>query len=316
MREKIIEILQKDDFVSGEFIAESLGVSRTAVWKHIKQLQKLGYNVECVKNRGYRLVSRPDIPISEEVKNGLNTKVVGCNILYFESIDSTNIYGKKLAEKQVDEGAVIVSEMQTLGRGRKNRFWDSPKSGLWFSIVLYPNIPPYSGMIITMAVSASIAQAVKDVVGVECVIKWPNDLLIKNKKVCGVLTELDAELDRINYTVVGIGINVNNSIKKDLQDIATSLRFENDNKHVSRVDLLRSILQNLDENYYYVKKGNYQFIRDLWKSYANIIGRSIKVENDDDSIIGVVVDIDDSGCLVLDTDQGVVKIVSGDVTYL
>lgn len=316
MREKIIEILEGNDFVSGEHIAEQLGVSRTAVWKHIKNLQKIGYNIDCVKNRGYRLVSKPDAPIPSEIYKGLNTKIIGKKIIFLDSVDSTNNYCKKLVEKNVDEGVVVVSDIQIGGRGRKKRFWDSPSGGLWFSVVLYPNIMPYNGMIITMAVSVSLVQAIKDVVGLECTIKWPNDLIIDGKKVCGVLTELDAEIDCINHAIVGVGLNVNNYVKKELRSIAISLKDVNNDVNVSRVDLLRSILQHIDENYSYVKNGNYRVIRDLWKSYSNIVNKKICVKKENETITGFVSDIDDAGCIILDAGDNLEKIVTGDVTIL
>jgi len=209
VRVEILSLLEDAGFVSGEYIAEHLGVSRVAVWKQIKSLQNIGYEIESVKNKGYRLVSRPDIPIAEEVTLGLNTKVIGKDIYYFKSLSSTNMLAKKLIKDGVEEGAIVVSDIQLNGRGRKKRNWFSPEGGLWFSVVLYPHIPLERGMLLTMASSVAIVQGIKETTGLHPVIKWPNDLLINEKKVCGILTELDAEMDRINYAVIGIGINVN-----------------------------------------------------------------------------------------------------------
>jgi BirA family transcriptional regulator, biotin operon repressor / biotin---[acetyl-CoA-carboxylase] ligase len=315
VRVEILKILSDAGFVSGEYIAKHLGVSRTAVWKQIKSLQNMGYEIESIKNKGYRLVSRPDIPIAEEVTLGLDTKVIGKDIYYFKSLPSTNLFAKKLVIDGVKEGAIVVSDIQLNGRGRKSRTWFSPEGGLCFSVVLYPHIPPERSMLLTMASSVAIVQGIKETTGLYPVIKWPNDLLINGKKVCGILTELDAEMDCINYTIIGIGINVNNQLSEDLQEKATSL-IQEVGSRVSRVKLLRSILKCFDANYSRLISGDYDFIRDSWFSHANIIGRNIRVHGEKTILKGVVSSVDKSGCLILDTKDGSVRVVSGDVEYL
>ncbi|MGA1873395.1 MAG: biotin--[acetyl-CoA-carboxylase] ligase [Thermoplasmatota archaeon] len=315
MRERILEILRDGSFVSGEAIAEELGISRTAVWKHIHSLKDLGYEIESIRNRGYRLVSSPDIPIAEEITRELGTEIIGSEIEFFPTIDSTNISGKEKARSRVSEGSVIVSEVQTRGRGRKQRTWSSPKGGLWFSIVLYPEIPPERGMLVTMMASISVAEAVEEVAGIRPVIKWPNDLLVKGKKLCGILTEIDAEIDRIDSSVIGIGINVNNDIEPELMQTATSLKIETGTK-ISRVDLLRSILVRMDVNYRSLKDKEHDMIRSRWMDRSNIRGRKIRHTGERGINIGKVIDIDGSGCLIIETEVGRERIVSGDVEYL
>ena len=315
MRKKILELLDEKKFVSGEILAKKLNVSRTAIWKQIKILQKYGYQIESVKNKGYRLVSRPDIPIFEEVTDGLNTKIIGKNIFYFKTIDSTNIYAKKLVNDGVEEGTIVVSDVQRSGRGRKNRSWSSPKGGLWFSVILYPNIPPQNAMIVTMASSVAVAQGIVEITGLTPMIKWPNDLLINKKKVCGILTELDAEMDKINYSIVGIGVNVNNQIDDDLKDIATSISQET-KRNISRVKLLRAIIKNLDENYSRLISKDYNSIRKIWFSYSNIIGKYVQISDEKSIFRGVVSDIDEGGCLIIQTSKGNFRVVSGDLTIL
>ena len=204
MNDKLIGMLKKDKFVSGELLAEKLGISRTAIWKQIRSLKEVGYEIESVKNRGYRIVSKPDIPLPQEIKSGLETKIIGKEIIYFKTVDSTNSYLKNLIKEGINEGAVVVADVQEKGRGRKNRGWSSPSGGLWFSIFLKPEIPPQNAMIITMTASVSIAEAVKQTTGLKPVIKWPNDLLLNGKKTCGILTELDAEMDKINLSLIHI----------------------------------------------------------------------------------------------------------------
>jgi BirA family biotin operon repressor/biotin-[acetyl-CoA-carboxylase] ligase len=261
------------------------------------------------------LISRPDILIAEEVTQGLNTKVIGRELYYFKTIDSTNIFAKKLVKGGIEEGVVVVADVQLGGRGRKNRTWSSQKGGLWFSIILFPNIPPQRGMLVTMVSSVAVVHGIEETTGLTPEIKWPNDLLLNGRKVCGILTELEAEMDKINYTVVGIGINVNNQLEKELQKTATTLKQEV-GARVPRVELLRSILKSFDKNYNKLILDDYSFIRDSWLSHANIVGKKIQVEDEKTVITGVVFDIDDSGCLILDTKDGRVRIISGDVNYL
>ncbi|MHA2431286.1 MAG: biotin--[acetyl-CoA-carboxylase] ligase [Promethearchaeota archaeon] len=316
MKIELLNLLNEKDFVSGEYLAEKLGVSRTAIWKQIKSLEKLGYKIESLKNKGYRLMLRPDIPIAEEITPFINTKIIGQKVYYFDSITSTNTYAKNLVEENnISEGTVIVADIQTKGRGRKNRTWFSSKGGLWFSTVLYPRIPPESGMLVTMTSSISVAQAIKDMIGLKPVIKWPNDLLLNGKKVCGILTELNAELDQINYIIVGIGINVYNNLDEEINSLGTTLKDEF-NKNISRVKLLRLILEYFDENYARLIYKDFEGIRNLWFSYANILGKKILVDNENKAFEGIVNDVDDSGCLIVKTESDVVRVVSGDIKYL
>ncbi|MCK5772250.1 MAG: biotin--[acetyl-CoA-carboxylase] ligase [Thermoplasmata archaeon] len=315
MRAEILSLLEREDLTSGEEIADKLGVSRTAVWKHIRSLQKIGYGIDSVRNKGYRLISRPDTPIPEEILPGLGTDVVGKDVRFFPRTTSTNLIAKELLGEDPTEGIVIAADIQTAGRGRLKRRWSSPQGGLWFSIILYPGIPPERGMILTMASSVAVYRAIKETCGVEAVIKWPNDLLVNGKKVCGILTELDAEMDRINSAVIGIGINVNNELDGELLDIATSLKVET-GSDVARVQLLRSILKHLDGLYAFVRSGDHDRIREEWFEHSNIIGRRIEVTGLRGTINGTVSDVDESGCLILDTSEGAQRIVAGDIRYL
>ena len=260
---------------------------------------------------------RDKIPrlLGYKVKSVKNTKVVGREIVYFKTVSSTNVYARKLVEDGVDEGTVVVADVQMNGRGRKKRTWFSPEGGLWFSVILSPNIPPQHGMMLTMAASVSVVQGIQEVTGLTSEIKWPNDVLINGRKVCGVLTELDAEMNRINYSIVGVGVNVNNKLDEGLYGRATTVS-EEFGSQVSRVKLLQSILKNFDENYGKLIDGDYDFIRKIWVSFSNIINRKIQVKDDNKTIQGVVTGVDEDGCLILKTNEGVSRIFSGDVEYL
>jgi len=245
----------------------------------------------------------------------MKEKIIGNKIIHLEKIPSTNLYAKQILKDKIPEGTVIVADVQTKGRGRKNRHWSSPKGGLWFSVVLYPDIPPEQGMLLTMVASVSVAQAIEEVSKIKPVIKWPNDLLVDGKKVCGILTELETKPTQINYAVVGIGINVNNRIDVKLKDIAISLK-QAIGSQVSKVKLLQAILKYFNKNYSYFASKNFAPIRNAWFSYAKIIGKKIKVQDEETVIKGVVCDVDDSGHLILDTKNGLTRIVNGDISFL
>ena len=315
MRDKILHLLKDDEFVSGANIAKNLGISRTAVWKQIKSLQRLGYKIESVKNKGYKLLYRPDVPIPEEIHGGLNTQIIGRKIVYFKTLSSTNLYARKLVDSRVDEGTIVVADVQHHGRGRKGRLWFSLAEGLWFSVILYPKIPPQQSMILTMAASISVARAIKEVTGLDSVIKWPNDVLINGKKVCGVLTEIDAEMDRIKHSIVGIGVNVNNKLSEGLYGKATTL-MEELGFSVSKVELLRCILKHFDENYMILLKDDFNFIRDKWVSMSNIVGKKVVIREDTKTTQGIVSEVDIDGCLILQTDDDIQRIYTGDIEYL
>jgi BirA family biotin operon repressor/biotin-[acetyl-CoA-carboxylase] ligase len=315
MRERVLALLQPGEFVSGELIGEELSISRTAVWKHIQTLKKAGYDIETVKNKGYLLRSYPEKPLKEEVERDLGTDIIGKEVELHASIDSTNRKGKVLARDRVEEGYVIVAEEQTEGKGRKSREWSSDIGGLWFSVVLYPELPLDRGMLVTMMASISVVQGVETFTGMRSEIKWPNDILLDGRKVCGILTEMDAEMDMIENMVVGIGLNVNNELKGSLRKIGVSLKDRLD-KSLSRVELLRSILKAMDRNYTILKKGGHEDIRKMWMDLSNMVGREVSVDMHHEEIKGKVLSIDETGGLVLETDDGERKVVSGDLRYI
>ncbi|MDH7517291.1 MAG: biotin--[acetyl-CoA-carboxylase] ligase [Candidatus Thermoplasmatota archaeon] len=314
MKNKILNLL-KNDFVSGEQIAKTLSISRTAVWKQINSIRKSGYEIESIKNRGYRLISRPDIPLPEEITDGLSTKIIGKETHYFKKISSTNDLARQLINKNAIDGTVIVSDIQTQGRGRKDRTWFSPTGGLWFSIILYPKLPPNKSMMLTMAASLSVVHGIKTTTGIIPRIKWPNDVLIKEKKVCGILTEIDAEIDKINFAIVGIGLNVNNTLQSDLSKHATTLKTEYGGK-VSRVQILKSILKNFDEYYIEIQENKHDKIRENWLSSSQIIDKKVRINDGTKTIQGVVKNIDEDGSLILDVDNKTCRVLSGDLEYL
>jgi len=314
-QQKILELLKTSTYISGETIAEQLSISRTAVWKQIKHLKQQGYEITATPRKGYLLKTIPDVPLEQEIQEGLKTAVIGKHIQYLPSVPSTNDFLKHLAKQGEAEGTIIIAEEQTNARGRKNRYWSSPKEGLWFSILLRPRIPPQKAMLVTMIASIALTQAIHRGIGIKPQIKWPNDLLIQGKKVCGILTELSAEMDQIEYMIIGIGLNVNNTIPKALQSSSTSLK-QSAHRHVSRVMLMQAICIAFDEWYEQLNKGFEDRIRSKWLSFSQIKGKTVEIDREHTTIKGMVKGIDPQGALIIESEKGIQHILTGDVHYI
>jgi len=320
LKGKIIKILKDsgNDFISGEKISEQLGVSRAAIWKYINVIKEDGYEIEAITRKGYRIISSPDVLTFEEIKDLLRTEHMGRNIIYFESIGSTNSTAKELAERGEKHGTVIISEEQTTGRGRLGRNWVSPKyKGIWMSIILRPNIVTENISQITLIGAAAVQKAILRM-GIKTSIKWPNDIVLNSRKVCGILTEMSGEIDHINYLIMGIGINVNMEEKDlpiDLKDVATSLTIES-GKYIERKLLLANVLNIFEELYNeFVKNGNVKETMEICRKNSLLIGKDIQVINRGKITKAKAVDISDSGELVIENQQGMLEyIVSGEVS--
>lgn len=317
MREKILEVIlnNEKEFISGEELSKKLGISRTAIWKHIRILRSQGYNIESVNKKGYRLVDEPtDLLNPQNIYRNLKTKFIGKNVLHFETIDSTNDYAKKIGN-ELRDGSVIISEEQTKGKGRLGRVWESKAGeGIWMSIILKPNIIPNKAPFITLIAGASIVKAL-NILGVDAKIKWPNDITINNKKLSGILTELSAEIERVNYIVVGIGMNVKDTdFEEELQDKATSLYKENYN--VSRVDIVKEILCQFEKLYLdYIEKDDKKEVLDICRQYSAIINKEIYVIKNDQKELVDCIGINEEGNLIIKNKDGKLEeIMSGEVS--
>jgi BirA family biotin operon repressor/biotin-[acetyl-CoA-carboxylase] ligase len=251
----------------------------------------------------------------KEINFDLNTITIGKKIFHFKTIDSTNRYARMLIKENIDDGTVVIADTQTGGRGRKNRKWSSNIGGLWFSVILRPRISSRRGMVVTMAASISVTSSINKLYGLNAEIKWPNDVLINGKKVCGILTEIVTEDDEISSLVVGLGVNVNNNLGIELKKVATSLKIEI-GKDLSIMELLSDIIRNFDKNYVKIKFDDYAFLKNKWNQYANIIGRKIEVTEENKKTTGVVIDVDNDGFLILKKGKKKVRIDNGDIKYL
>ncbi|MCC3870081.1 biotin--[acetyl-CoA-carboxylase] ligase [Terrisporobacter mayombei] len=317
MRDKIIEVILDSgtDFVSGEELSKKLGISRTAIWKHINILREEGYDIESVNRKGYRLIGSPkDLLNPQNIYHNLKTEFIGKNVIHLESVDSTNDYLKKVGD-DVQEGTVVISEEQTKGKGRLGRNWQSKsKEGIWMSIILKPEIIPYKAPFITLIAGAAIVKALNNL-QVSANIKWPNDIIINNKKVSGILTELSAEIERINYVVVGIGMNVKNlDFDKELEEKATSLYKED--YHLSRVEIVSQVLYEFEKLYNdYIKNDYKEETLKICKEYSAILNKDVYIIKGDEKELVKCIDISDDGNLIVRAgNNNVQEILSGEVS--
>lgn len=316
MKEKILGYLKKEhEYLSGDEIASRLGISRQGLWKHIQDLKDSGYDIVAVPHLGYRLLSSPDRLFALEITHGLNTKFIAKKIHYFDYLASTMDLAMQLGMQSAANGTLVLAESQTKGRGRLGRNWFSPKyKGIYLSLILRPKIPPSASPVLTLLSAVSICEAVKKVGGLDAQIKWPNDIFINNKKIAGILTELNAEVDKVNFVVIGIGLNVNND-KSALIAQATSLK-EQLGQPVSRVGLLQELLHRIENNYSLFEDRGAKAIIDKCRSFSLTLGRRVKIYCQDKHIEGAAVDIDQDGALLIRKDSGLMqKVFSGDVMH-
>jgi len=316
LEEKILEFLKKkQEFISGEEISNHLKLSRQALWKHIQELRDLGYDIVAVPHLGYRLNSSPDRFFPYEISWHLNTKFIGKKIYYFDTLSSTMDTAMELGIKGSPEGTVVLTEAQTKGRGRLGRHWFSPKyKGIYLSLILRPKILPNSTPILTLLSAVSIWEAIKETCGLDMQIKWPNDILLHNKKIGGILTELNAETDTTRFVVIGIGLNVNND-KKTLAQGATSLK-EQTKEEINRISLLQEILRKIETNYLLFQKEGSAPIIEKWRNYNITLGKRVKISCHREYREGEAIDIDTDGGLLIRKDSGLVeKIMAGDVVH-
>lgn len=321
INEKILELfkLQKDDYLSGEEISSSLGISRQALWKHIEKLREIGYVIEAVPHSGYKLLETPERLVVCEIKWNLKTNFLGKEIHSYESVTSTNDIAYELAEKGAKEGSVIIANEQTKGKGRLGRRWESPpEGGIYLSCILRPDISPNEVPKIALVAAISAVKAIRKFSGLEALIKWPNDILLSDRKAGGILTELKAEMDRVNFVILGIGININTS-KKAVPEGATSIKEESKSKSdFSRVEFTKILLQALEEEYVKFKEKGFASFREELKSYSSALGRDIMISaSHKKNVRGKAVDIDETGGIVVELEDGSLKtFLSGDVTLI
>ena len=319
MKAQILKILRETrGYVSGQELCEKLSVSRTTIWKVVGQLKSEGYVIEGIRNRGYRLVDVPDSIDEKEIRSRLHTQWLGKEIYYQKSVDSTNSWAKRLAEEGKPSGTVVVADVQTNGKGRRGRSWETPeRMSVPLSILLRPDFAPEKASMLTLVMGLSVVQALENAVSLQCSIKWPNDVLISEKKVCGILAELYSQIDNMEYMVVGAGVNANmTEFPEELANKATSLRNEL-GRPVQRALLVAYILEAFEKNY--EKFLHTQDLRDLKEEYTKRLlntGRPVRMLQPQEEFEGVARGIDTWGNLLVErTDSGVVEqVYAGEVS--
>jgi BirA family biotin operon repressor/biotin-[acetyl-CoA-carboxylase] ligase len=304
-----------DDSVSGEVLAARLGISRAAVWAHIRELRSLGYDIAASPHLGYRLLSAPDLLHADDLLSRLGeSQLIGREIQVFRETTSTSDVVEKLARDGVAEGAVVFAESQTRGRGRLGRRWLSPAgAGLWLSVLLRPTCRPNEMTRLTIAAAVAVARAVREQTGLDPEVKWPNDLLLRGRKFAGILTELSGEQDRVRHAVLGIGVDVNltaANLPADLRRQTTSLRLEL-GRPVLRAELAVALLRELDIVYGRLSAGQFEQVADEWESACTTLGREIEVAVGDRRLKGRAEALDQDGSLLLRTRYGRIERVTG-----
>ncbi len=318
MKGEILKILKSSGgYVSGQYLCDHFGVSRTAVWKAIKQLQSEGYQINAVRNRGYIFVDGADVILKEEIESLLDTEWAGSNIVYYDETGSTNEQARMLAYNGEPHGTLVVADRQTSGKGRRGRSWDSPAGvGIWMSLILRPDISAVSASMLTLVMAMAAAKGIKKVTGIECLIKWPNDLVVNKKKVCGILTEMSTEFSDIRYIIIGVGINVNQTgFDDELAGTATSLFIES-GKSYRRSEIIAATMKAFEEYYAkFIETSDMSALKDEYNGILVNCGREVCVLDPSGSFRGTALGISDKGGLLVQADGGgMSEVISGEVS--
>lgn len=318
-RNRLIDLLakRKNEYVSGQDLSDILNVSRSAIWKHMNELKKDGYEIEGLAKKGYRIISMPDRVSENTIAWGLETEWLGRTIVHRETIDSTQTLAHQLAQDGAEHGTIVIADEQVKSRGRVGKKWHSPKGeGIWMSLILRPKILPFLAPQLTLLTATVLAEVLHHDCQIDPQIKWPNDVLINGKKVSGILTEMQAEQDTVLYVIVGMGININQTeIEADIKDRATSLRLET-GKEWQLVPLIQSILSLFEEKYdSYLSRG-FEEIKRTWENYGFRMNERLQIQSGKRSWEAIFRGIGEDGALLAENDQGEIeKIYSAEIAW-
>lgn len=320
-RSKLIQLLSEhnETYISGQMLSEQLHISRSAVWKHMNELKKDGYEIEGKAKKGYKIISYPNKLSENTISWGLDTKWLGKKIIHRESTTSTQRIAHELALDKASHGTIVIADEQTKGKGRVDRTWHSKRGqGIWMSIVLRPNILPYLAPQLTLLTATVLADVIDHYAQVKPQIKWPNDILIQGKKMAGILTEMQAEQDQVSYVIVGMGININQTnsdIPADISHRATSLRIETD-KTWDMVPLIQRILHTFERKYDYFMDNGFDQVKQTWESYGFKINERLLIKTGKEQWEGIFLGIAEDGALLARKDNGdIEKIYSAEIAW-
>ncbi len=321
MKSEILKALRETDgYLSGQELCDRFEVSRTAIWKVIHQLKEEGYSIEAVRNKGYHMIDEesPDVMNQQTIMSHIDTEKLGKEVVYLTETDSTNIQAKVLAEQGYNHGTLVVADMQKSGRGRRGRAWESPAgSGIFMTLLLKPKFSPQKAPMLTLLMAYALAKCIREVEGLEACIKWPNDIVVGNKKVCGILTEMSTEIDYINYVVVGVGINANTEhFPEELRAVATSLKLQKDGVQILRARLIGRVIKEFED--LYEKFEQVQDLSIIMEQYNEMLinkDKCVRVLEPGNEYEAFALGIDEHGeLLVRREDERVEKVYAGEVS--
>jgi len=305
-----------DEYISGQKLSELLNVSRTTVCNEINTLREYGYKIDAVSRRGYMLKSTPDIVTDFAVGSLIKSKTFGKTIVYKDEISSTNILAKELAEKGYEHGTVVIADTQSSGRGRRGRNFESPKGvGIFMTLILKPDFSPYCAPMLTLLAALAVSDAIEEIVDVPAKIKWPNDIVIGDKKICGILTEMSIQADYINNIVVGIGINVNNeSFPDEIKDVAGSIFTQTDRK-INRDVIIERVLFYFEKYYNaFLETNDLSNVQDVYNKKLINLDKEVKVLDPKEPYEGISRGITNTGELIVEINNKIRHVASGEVS--
>ena len=318
---KVLTLLKshQSEFLSGQDLSDVLKISRVAIWKHIKKIRSEGYTIKSKQNLGYKLIDNTKHLLPWEITENLNTKFIGKRIYYFDNIDSTQNFAIKIAPNKNENGTVVISKRQTLGRGRLKRKWKSPVGGIWLSVIVHPQFRTSQITLVPIATSLALHKAIEKVLGIKTALKWPNDLTLKKKKVAGILLDTSIQSNKIEFLVLGIGINfkikprnLEKLLKKTPNFYGVSTLIE---KNEKPLPLVKQFLYELENIFQMINTGSNKKIVREWTERSSTIGKNVSVVNDNDRINGKALKMDNDGGLIIKKGKKIQKLFVGDVLH-
>ena len=309
------------EYLSGQDLSDVLRISRVAVWKHIKKIKELGYDIESKKKLGYRLIANTNLLLPWEITQNLKTKIIGNEVYYFDSIKSTQEYAVKIAANPKNNGAVIIAQQQTAGKGREGRRWISPKGGIWLSIIFQPKFDISVITLFPIASSLALSAAIEKCMDVKPELKWPNDITIKGKKVAGMLVDASIESNKVENVVLGVGINFDVDVKKIEKELKNNHNFYGASslkklkKNSNPIELIQTFLEELEKIMGLLNTDQRKIIVKEWTQRSSTIGKEVEIMTKEGKVIGKAIKIDDDGALIISNNKNI-RILAGDIIHL